>query len=171
MRVRKESLNMGPKAMAVFMLIAGLILGFVFTFGMNYWHAEIAESDALHVEATYDSYEKDYRKSRIQQIFVNFSDYDRLTIDSILVSDDLIETLDALPKKTKLYLTAHPNSDTIMAMQTESTNILNFDDVQQKLQNENKVFFVLGIFAYLCAIIGGVHLIRDHLRKSKRKKA
>ena len=159
-----------PKVLAVIMLIIGLFLGSIFTFGQNYWQGKIEESDATQIEATYNSYEIDYWRARIKQIFIYSSDYARLTIDGMCINDELVESLSKLQPQTKIYLTVHPNSGTILDMKTDNGSILNFDEVQRELQVENIGFFIMGIFSYLCAIAAAVFLIKNLHKNRKTKK-
>ena len=41
---------------AWFLLIAGLFLGTVFTFGMQYWNAPVARDDAIPATVVFSSY-------------------------------------------------------------------------------------------------------------------
>ena len=44
------------KGEAIFLLVAGLIIGTVFTFGVRYWNVPITEDEAQLVTATFSSY-------------------------------------------------------------------------------------------------------------------
>lgn len=174
MRVRKELLNKfvntNPKYMAILILIIGLFLGSIFTFGQNYWQSKIELSEAIQIEATYESYDIDHRGERNKQIFIYSSDYARLTIDGMCINDELVESLSKLQPQTKIYLTVHPNSDTILDMKTDNGSIMNFDEVQRELQVENIGFFIIGVFLYLCAIVSAVYLIKNLHKNRKTKK-
>ncbi|MBP3377611.1 MAG: hypothetical protein J6L96_02580 [Clostridia bacterium] len=175
MRVRKELINKfvntNPKDMAILILIIGLFLGSIFTFGQNYWQSKIELSEAIQIEAMYESYDIDHLGERNKQIFIYSSDYARLTIDGMCINDELVESLSKLQPQTKIYLTVHPNSDTILDMKTDDSSILNFDEVQRELQVENIGFFILGILLYMCAIFSAVYLLIYFYKKFKSKKS
>lgn len=169
MRVRKESLNASPETMKILILIIGLVLGCVFTFGMSFWNAEIVAGDALRIEATYDSYTVEYQHGKKQQIFVYFQDNEMLTIDSICINDTLEKALSDLPKGAKCILAVHPDSDTILDMKSGNDIILEFDETQEKLQQEKNVFFIIGILMYLSAMAAGISLVIRHRKKARTK--
>ncbi|MBR5252647.1 MAG: hypothetical protein IKV39_02080 [Clostridia bacterium] len=175
MRVRKELIdkfvNTNPKVRAILILIIGFFLGSIFTFGQNYWQSKIELSEAIQIEATYESYDIDHWGQRNKQIFIYSSDYSRLTIDGMCINDELVESLSKLQPQTKIYLTVHPNSGTILDMKTDNGSILNFDEVQRELQVENIGFFIIGVFLYLGAIVSAVFLLKNLFKKLKLKKS
>ena len=162
-RKRKKGEQM-PVGMAVFVLVAGIILGSVFTFGMQYWNSDIKREDAIRVEATYEKHiiRSTFSRRKNSGAVVYFTDNDPLYIDSACINDDLREAMDNLTKGTKAIMLVHPNSDTILDMRAGGQSILEFADTMERLSGENSGFLILGIFMYLCAAYAVCSLIRRY---------
>ena len=47
-----------PLGLAVFLLIAGLFLGSVFTFGMQYWNSEVTREECTLIDTQFVSYKE-----------------------------------------------------------------------------------------------------------------
>lgn len=157
----KKSITKGE---AWLLLIIGLILGSIFTFGMKYWNAPISKEEALQIQPTFDSYVEQKSKGDVQEILVRFTDYEQLSIDGSCISSALMEKLSSIAPGTKLSLLVHPNSSTILDMRVGDDRLLSFDQTTQKLSDEASGFFFLGLFCYAGAIRGLVGLL------AKRKK-
>ena len=52
-----------PFGLAIFLLIAGLLLGCVFTFGMQYWNANVIREECTVIDTEFVSY-KEIRKPK-----------------------------------------------------------------------------------------------------------
>ncbi len=167
-RKKGKSLSVGT---AIFTLVAGMILGSVFTFGMQHWNAEIKREDAIRVEATYEKHtiRSKISKRRNSGAVVYFTDNAPLSIDDACINDDLREALERLTKGTKAIMLVHPNSDTILDMRVGGMTVLDFADTQDKLTFEQNVFFLLGIFMYLCAAYAVYSLLRRCIRFHKKR--
>ena len=146
----KKALQM-TRVEAWFLLIAGLLMGTIFTFGMQYWNAPIAERDAITDTAIFASY--DIRRGR-------FEDRDQLYIDGICASSTLINPLEAIHPGDEVMLTIHPNSNTIFELQYGNKLLLEFDQTTKKLTNEATGFTGLGILCYLAAIAGLLRILK-----------
>ncbi len=79
------------KAEAIFLLIAGVMMGTVFTFGMQYWNAPITKDELLQVIAIFSSHEEIKRRGNVQEIILQFENYEQLYIDGVCVDDKLSE--------------------------------------------------------------------------------
>ena len=153
------------KTAAIFLLIAGFLLGNVFVFGVSYWSAPIEQKDALQIEANFMSYEERFGKRHHSKgIDVFFSDYEQLSIDGSCVDNSIREDLESLPENTKVQLIVHPNSNTIMDMRIENRVILSFHEVQRKLSLEKDSFLSLGLLCYLGAGCGLISLLNRKRR-------
>lgn len=150
----------------ILLLIIGLLLGTVFTFGVGYWNAVIAPEDALSVTATYERYDIDYGFGRssaarhsINEVDLHFTDHEKLSIDGSCVTDELLAALDALRSGTSLNMLIHPNGDAILSIHANDEPILAFEDAMKHLSFERWGFFALGLFCYIGAGIGAYYLI------------
>ena len=150
---------------AIFLLIAGSLLGTVFVFGMAYWNAPIEQKDTPQIVANFLSYNERFdRRYHSKGIDVFFSDHEQLYIDGSCVNTNLREALNSLPKNTTVHLFIHPNSSTIMEMRIGARVILSFQEVQQKLSFEKDGFLALGFLCYLAAICGLLNLPKRNRR-------
>lgn len=146
---------------AWFLLIVGLFVGTVFTFGMQFWNAPIAEQDAITYTAIFDSYDiRHGRSGSTKEIIVRFEDRDQLYIDGVCVTDALTNQLKAIQQGDEVMLTIHPNSNTILELQYGNLTLLKFDQTTKKLTNEATGFTGLGILCYLAAFAGLLHILK-----------
>lgn len=162
MRARKLP-NMSKKTTVTFILIVGLFLGTVFTFGTKYWNAPIEKSDATYVEATLDEIKVRRQKGAV----VRFTDYEVLDISASCLTNKLEENLEKLSGGDRLILWVHPNSNTILEMRWGGKVLMNFDDSMEKLQGNNFTFGVLGLIMYGCAAISAVSLTVEYIKRKK----
>lgn len=148
-----------------FLIIAGGFIGTVFTFGMQYWNAPVAQEEARQVTAVYESHELYYSRKRngrqgaLSSISLQFSDYERLSIDSACVGQSLLDDLVALNEGDVLTMLVHPNSDTVLSMHHGSKELLNFDEAVKDLSGEATGFLFLGLFMYIGAAVGAYFLL------------
>ena len=149
----KKSRKM-TKAEAIFLLIAGLIMGTVFTFGMQYWNAPIKYDEAQEVNATFSSYEETKRSGHVQEIILRFDDHEQLCIDGVCINNDLRSLISKITPGTTLEMMIHPNSNTVLDLEIGTVKILEFHDSVQKLSSEASGFMYLGIFCYVMALMG-----------------
>lgn len=165
MKKLKEEFAEMSKRTAVFLLIAGLLLGTVFTFGMRYWNAPVAREDAQHVTATFSSSKERLKHGRVQEIILCFDDHKELRIDGTCVSKALLEAIKLLEPGSVLEMAVHPNSNTILELQCAAAKYLDFEDAMKHLGRESAGFTVLGIFCYLSSIVGFARLILPRRKK------
>ena len=154
----KKSKKM-TKNEAIFMLVTGLIIGTVFTFGMKYWNAPITQDEAQQVTAVFSSYKETKRHGHTQEIILRFDDHEQLYIDGVCIDNDLCDVISEIMPGTILKMIVHPNSNTVLEMEIGTTKILEFHDSAQKLSSETSGFMYLGIFCYVMALIGAGYFI------------
>lgn len=150
-RKRKKSISKGS---AVFLIVAGILLGTVFTVGMYYWTKPIEKTDAVHVNATFASYQKHYRRHNLSSLTLCFSDHEPLSIDNACFTSDVLNHIENMAPGTVLELYVHPNSDTILEMMCSGEVILDFNQAAQRLTTKRVSFLILGIFMYMSAAFG-----------------
>jgi hypothetical protein len=149
---------------AIFLLIAGLILGTVFTFGMKYWNTPIAQEEAQQVTATFSSYKTSTTRGHVKQIILRFDDQEQLYIAGVSIDDGLLDAIRKLTAGTVVEMLVHPNSNTILEMEVGTERLLKFQDSIDKLSSEATGFMYLGIFCYAFAAAGSFHLIKRKKR-------
>ena len=126
----KKSMTRGE---AWLLLITGLIMGTVFTFGMQYWNAPITQEEAIHTTAIYESYATQRERGRVKEIILRFEDHEQLYIDGVCISDELLDSIDNLAPSTELSMIVHPNSNTIMELHADNQMLLEFQNTSEKL--------------------------------------
>lgn len=150
-----------PKKVAWLLLIGGIIIGTVFSFGMHYWESPVTREEAVYVEAVFSSYEKVYGRNRsLNEIEVSFQDHDSLYIDGSCCSQTVLDKMDELKQGSVLCMYVHPNSSTLLEVQDGNNSILMFSDAIENLSSEVSAFLYLGIFMYLSAVYSLIKLIR-----------
>ena len=55
-----------------------LLVGTVFTFGMQFWNAPIAEDEAIHETLSFSSYQIQYNRTSPKQIIIRWEAYRQL---------------------------------------------------------------------------------------------
>ncbi len=153
---------------AILFLVVGVILGSVFTFGQQYWKTPIERDNAVSVQAEYSYHTQRFIRPDSHAVSIHCSDGEIYDIDGHCVTNDILDFTDSLAKGTKLNMLIHPNSNTILSLDVNGENILDFDEVQEKLDYANSGFLCLGIFMYLIAVCGAVRLIVLAVRKLKK---
>lgn len=148
---------------AVFLIVAGLWLGTVFTFGMNHWNAPVTREDAVPVTAVYDHCLGGLESG--EELLLRFADHEQLSIDCCCVTGELREQVNALQPGEELSALVHPNADTILELEADGELLMEFDDSVQRLSDEKVGFRFLGIFMYAMAIFGAVGLILNKINK------
>ena len=150
---------------AAVLLILGSIFGTVFTFGMQYWDADIQREDASEISGGFESYRVVYGYGRphgsnqINEIKINLVGCEPVSIDGACVTEALIDRIDAIEEGTELQLLVHPNSSTIWELKDGEETILDFEYAKQHIKLENTGFAYLGYFMYFCAVAGLLSLL------------
>ncbi len=106
--------NTMTKLEAWILLIGGLIMGTVFTFGMQYWNAPIAQEDAVHTIAVFSSYVERKDDGHVKEIIVRFEDHEQRYIDGVCINEKLRSDMRTIAPGTELSLMIHPNANTIL---------------------------------------------------------
>lgn len=161
--IRKKCKKSISKGSAVFLVVAGILLGTVFTVGMYYWTRPIEKTEAIRVDATFASYQKHYRRHNLSSLTLCFSDYEPLSIDNACFTSDVLNHIENMVPGTILELYVHPNSDTILEMVCGGKVILDFNQAERRLTTKRVSFLILGIFMYTAAAFGVVKLIRKEV--------
>ena len=147
------------KMEAWFLLIAGLFLGTVFTFGMQYWNAPVARGDAIHATVVFSSYTESRRDGHVKEIIVRFEDHEQLYIDGSCINEQVRNGLDTIAPGMKVDLLIHPNSNTILDFRMGNSVVLEFENTSEKLASEATGFGGLGLFLYILAAYGLFNLV------------
>ncbi len=166
----KRTPNRISQERAIFLVIAGLLLGTIFTFGMRYWYAPISRGDCTQVETEFVSSRKRIRRGNIQLIYIDCANGQQYEIGGACISQTVLDGVEKLQSREPIALLIHPNSDAIMELSCESGTLLTFDDSAQRMAGNTRLFAVLGILMYVAALGGLYQLIRPWKRQRSRKK-
>ena len=159
-----------PFGLAIFLLITGLLLGSVFTFGMQYWNSGVTREECTLIETQFIAYKEIHQPKRpikIQEIAVDCANGERYFIDGVSVNTDLQNSLSKLSRQQEIHLLIHPNSNTIVEFSTENGTILTFDETIRKLGGEATGFLFLGLFMYFCSLVG-LYYTAFHIIKKRK---
>ncbi len=159
---------------AIGVFIIGILLGSVFTFGVQFWNAGVERTDCILVETKFMSYDEMERvgcSTRVKEIAIDCSNGERYFIDGVSINNDLKEALHDLKAQENIVLLIHPNSDAILEFTAGDVTLMSFNETIKELEGEATGFLFLGIFMYLCALIGvyniGLHIIKKGKLKSR----
>lgn len=166
----KRTHNEISQERAIFLLLAGLFLGTIFTFGMRYWHAPVSREDCTQVNTEFVSYRERTRRGSIQLIYIDCANGQRYELDGACISQPVLEGVENLQPQEPITLLIHPNSDTILELSGTSGTLMAFDNAAQRVAGDTLLFTVLGILMYAAALGGLYMLIRQWKRQRSRKK-
>ena len=162
-----------PLNLAIVMLLIGILLGSVFTFGMQYWNAKTTREACTMVRTQFLSYDEIWHAKptiSIVEIAVDCADGNRYFIDGISINDELREKLSLLSENESITLLIHPNSNTIVDFSSSHGSLLVFDETINDLDCEATGFLFLGFFMYFCALVGLYYVVFHIVRKRMHKR-
>lgn len=160
--MRKRKSDPMPLKLAIFMLVIGILLGNVFTFGMQYWNKKATRESCTVVNTQFLSYDEIWHYKpivSIVEIAIDCADGNRYFIDGVSINEELQNKLSWLTKNESITLLIHPNSNTIVEFSSENNSLLSFDETINKLDGEASGFLFLGIFMYVCAFVGLYYVV------------
>ena len=159
-----------PMGLAVFLLVLGILLGTVFTFGMQYWNKEVTRRDCNEIQTQFLDYEERYSRSGVKEIAIDCANGEKYYIAGVCINTELRNTLAKLTDNQNITLLIHPNSNTVVEFATETKTLLLFDTTITKLGIERTGFLFPGFFMYFCALTGMYHIILNTRKHRKRKR-
>ncbi len=163
---KNESLSLGQ---SVLLLVIGVFLGCVFTFGMQYWNQEVTRDNCTIVETQFIDYRITKNRSANREVVLNCSDSKRYFIDGELINSELKNNLSRLKTNDEITLLIHPSSDSVVEFSANNLTLIKFDEAIDKLGNEATAFLYLGVFMYLCALLGLVNVLLNIVKIKKQK--
>ena len=163
---KNESLSLGQ---SVLLLVIGVFLGCIFTFGMQYWNQEVTRDNCTIVETQFIDYRITKNRSANREVVLNCSDSKRYFIDGELINSELKNNLSRLKTNDEITLLIHPNSDSVVEFSAGDVTLIKFDEAIDKLGNEATAFLYLGVFMYLCALLGLVNVLLNIVKIKKQK--
>ena len=165
--MRKEPM---PLSLAVIVLIGGIILGSLFSFGMQYWNKEITFEECNKVQTQFLRYKENRRRGFLQEIIIDCANGERYFIDGTTVNSEVQERISKIHCNEDITLFIHPNSDTVVEFSTSSDTILIFSEAVDDLDEEANGFLYLGLFMYFCSLVGLYYVIWHGIQKRNQKR-
>ena len=145
---------------AVFLIVVGLLLGTVFTFGMNYCNAPVDREETVSVTAVYSKRIVSFEDGdRVKEIILRFEDHEQVCIDGCCITEELRGAIDALEPGEEISALVHPNVNTVLELTVDGEVLMDFDTSVEELSEEKLEFRFLGLFLYGLAVFGVVGLI------------
>lgn len=156
---------MSKKGQLISIIIIGLLMGTVFVFGSLYWNEEIDRSECIQSYPIYESHKLTYNRTTVKEIIMYFTDDELMVIDGVSVNDELISEIEKIHSTSKLIITHHPNSNTILELIVDGKALLDFDTTMSKIVKERNGFIFIGCIMYLFVGVSVIKLIK--MRKKK----
>ena len=151
---------------AVFVLVVGLLLGTVFTFGMNYWNAPVTREEAVPVTAIYAKRIESFEDGgRVKEIILRFEDHEQVWIDGCCVTEELRGAIDALESGEEITALVHPNINTVLELTVDGEVLMDLDTSVEQLTGEKIGFRYLGVFLYAMAIFAAACLFLNKIKR------
>lgn len=151
------------KSSAIILLVLGLLLGTVFTFGEHYWHAPVDKRELRYIDAAYQNY-KYKTGTHHSSMTLYFADEEVYDVSVECVDDDLLHRLDEIKPGAVLHLGVHPNSSTLMEITDHGRTVLSFEQASERGAFRTRGFLLLGLFMYACALYAAITLLRGKIR-------
>ena len=165
--MKKDPMSLG---MAIALLVVGILLGSVFSFGMQHWNKEVTREECVKIQTQFLGYKEDLRRGHIQQIIIDCANGNRYVIDGVSVNSKLLGYISKISPNENITLLIHPNSDTIVEFSTRYDTILMFSETIDKLGGEATGFLFLGAFMYFCSLIGLYYVVWHNIKNGSAKK-
>ena len=152
---------------AVKIIVIGLLLGTVFTFGQQFSSATVTRDECTVVETEFVDYEyAHHHRRRGRSLSVDCTDGTRYRFDSASIYKSLMDELDTIVPGEEITLLLHPNSDVILELATENRVVLSFEEARADMAGERTFFFYMGIIMYGSSLYG-VYLLVKVLKRRK----
>ena len=151
------------KSSAIILLVLGLLLGTVFTFGEHYWHAPVDQRELRYVDAVYQDYHS-VDSARGSSMTLYFADEEVYDVSVECIDEELLQRLDEIEPGAVLHLGVHPNSNTLMEITDHGRTVLSFEQASERGAFRTRGFLLLGLFMYACALYAAITLLRGKIR-------
>ena len=152
-----------PVGVCVFLLIAGLWIGTIFTLGP--WISQPTPlEDTVPMSVTMQRVEGEYRKRlhggfRLRNIYIYFAeedelyipDFDRLYISDVIAGETLLDKLKAYPAGTVFDVRLKPDSKSILTLSVDGVELLSYEQACRAINTNNRFGVIVGVFMLFVA--------------------
>lgn len=144
-----------PVWVLIFLLIVGLGMGSL-SISAPWTSRPVAYEDTTALSATLTRIEGDYdyqrkRGWKLDDIYLYFSDHDRLRISGIITSKSLLHELQSFPAGTVFDMRLEPNGIDVMALSVDGVDVLSYEAACRAIHVNNAFGFLLGLFMLFMA--------------------
>lgn len=140
MRINIFTNNKIDKQGAVFLAVA-FLLGAVFFIYSFFESKPIEINEAIEKTAVFDYYELQYGKGeKLLGAWLFFENGEKEYIHGECVNHALISNLENLQKDSEIHLLINPKTNYVVGLQTDFTELLNFDYAQECLKQKGNEF-------------------------------
>lgn len=137
---------------AIFFAIISMFMALVFSSNFTI-NRPIDKTDAEEKTAVYNHYEAEYgiRPNKysintLNYIVLFFENGEKEFIRGTCINKELYQALESLKKDTVLQMLINPDNGYVIELKTDEKEILDFDYVQKKLQQDAIGFLCLSVF-------------------------
>lgn len=159
---RKLLRNVLPVWLAAVMLIGGLWLGLL-GLASPFLRPAVSLEDTVAVSATVQQIHVEYgyhRKHRkVDSLFIDFEDHERLYIPNPACTDLTAEKVSAYPAGTVFDMRILPGNRDILALSVTGEDVLTFESMQKVLAFDNALGILLGVIMLVIAAYAAWSLI------------
>lgn len=144
-----------PVWVLIFLLVVGLGMG-ALSVSAPWTSRPVAYEDTTALSATLTHIEGDYdyqrkRGWKLDDIYLYFSDHDRLCISSKVASESLQDKLAACPAGTVFDMRLEPNGTDVMSISVNGADVLSYEAACRAIHVNNAFGFLLGLFMLFMA--------------------
>ena len=166
--MRKHKTDPMPFNFAILLLLIGILLGSIFTFGMQHWNAKVTREACTVVQTQFLSCDE-IGLRYVKEIAIDCADGNRYFIDGTFVDDELRNKLSLISENEGITLCIHPNNNTIVEFLSSHGSLLTFEEAINGLDGEAAGFLFLGIFMYFCGLVGLYYVVFHLIRRKKHR--
>lgn len=144
-----------PVGILIFLLAVGLGIG-ALSISAPWTSRPVAYEDTIPCSATLERVEGDYKYRRkrgwdLDEIYLSFTDHDRLYISSKVATKTLLRKLKAYHAGTVVDMRLAPDGDSVLALSVDDAEVLSYEAACRAIRFDNALGFLLGLFGLFMA--------------------
>ena len=152
---------------AIIVGILAILFGALFALTQSV-NKPIQRSEAIAYSGEFEKYEE--WKNNREIIFTDGSSYE---VYPHTETQEFADTMNSLPKGTKMYILVNPNNDYVVEIKAEARELLNFEESQAAIDAYDNGYIGIGVFVCFCGaflIIYGF-VSSDYKKRENTKQA
>lgn len=134
-------------------------------------YAPITRDDAQTYSGDFRYYEivNAGKNGRTEYLDIYLADETVLRLHHTCVNNDVTNTIDRIKSGDKVTALVNPESDYVIELLWEDTEIMSVDESQKRMQNEAKGFVILGVVMICFALFVMAVTVYEIVRSKKKK--